>query len=91
MFAAIELGNRGPVATHEVDVIPTDRLLADKFEAAERDMTAFATRAGYEVALRMQQTARRRGSISSALAAADAEIPLLSAAGGIPIQEITNY
>jgi hypothetical protein len=35
MLAAIEFYDQAPLATHEVDVVAVDGLLADEFEAAE--------------------------------------------------------
>jgi hypothetical protein len=35
MLAAVELDHQVPLATNEVDIEPTDRFLADKFDAAE--------------------------------------------------------
>jgi hypothetical protein len=35
VLTAIKLDNQAPLATDKVDVVPTDRLLANEFEAAE--------------------------------------------------------
>jgi hypothetical protein len=35
VLAAVEFNNQALLATHEIDVVPTDRLLADEFEASE--------------------------------------------------------
>jgi len=35
MLATVELDNQPPLATNKLHVVPTDWLLADKFEAAE--------------------------------------------------------